>query len=251
MIPQAKWSYFGPDHLKLFSLYWNRSSQAKPTLLSLHLQVLLACVLQILTMKWSSMIGQYCLSLPKIPPEHPQSQQRNPLSSLQIQRLNLMGADLYQLSNTATESTSCSWISSLNWGAPQGVPGISWQIGLCTKDLPYRMSNYACISLHFFLRNILIYCIHVLSQKSNFISHFYFSYAVCKFQHTVHDCIQKKIKDKSPLSLKMPILATSLVTIKYPIMYLILCTIMQVSLPYCLVEVKIWFLSPGQATCKA
>ena len=38
---------------------------------------------------------------------------------------------------------------------------------------------------------------------------------------------------------KMPILATSLVTIKYPIMYLILYTIMQVSLPYCLVEVKI------------
>ena len=37
-----------------------------------------------------------------------------------------------------------------------------------------------------------------------------------------------RIKDKSLLSLKMPILATYLVTIKYPIMYLILYTIMQV-----------------------
>ena len=43
------------------------------------------------------------------------------------------------------------------------------------------------------------------------------------------------------MSQKSPILATSPVTIKYPITYRILYTIMQVSLPYCLVKVKFDF----------
>jgi hypothetical protein len=45
------------------------------------------------------------------------------------------------------------------------------------------MHIFHFISLQLFLGNILIYYIHILSQKSYFISHFYFSYAVYKFQH--------------------------------------------------------------------
>ena len=55
-----------------------------------------------------------------------------------------------------------------------------------------------------------------------------------------------KIKGESLFLLKMPFLATTLVTIKYFITYGIVYTIMLVSLPYCLVKVKNWFLSPGQ-----
>ena len=54
-----------------------------------------------------------------------------------------------------------------------------------TYPIACRIMHIFCfISLQLFLGNILIYCIHVLSQKSNFISHFYFSYVGCKFQCT-------------------------------------------------------------------
>ena len=58
--------------------------------------------------------------------------------------------------------------------------------------------------------------------------------------------IKIKIKGESLFLLKIPFLATTLVTIKYFITYGIVYTIMLVSLPYCLVKVKNWFLSPGQ-----
>ena len=58
--------------------------------------------------------------------------------------------------------------------------------------------------------------------------------------------IKIKIKGESLFSLKMPFLATTLVTIKYFITYGIVYTIMLVSLPYCLGKVKIDFYRLGR-----